>query len=115
MSLAGGYDSIVHRVLDILEIVELIFSFMDKRSNISNAQVCRKWSNQALNFLWREGFDLFRLFSILSPFAWAWSKVGTTVGKFILLINALRDSDGLSSGQGQNQPNNSIRMSGVKR
>lgn len=67
MALPRGYDSVVCRVLEIPEILELIFSFVDERSNTANALVCKKWFDQALNLVWRDVSDLSRLFKILSP------------------------------------------------
>lgn len=55
------------RVLEIPEIVELIFSFLDDESNANNAAVCRRWSELALNILWREVKGVHRLFSLLAP------------------------------------------------
>lgn len=55
------------RVLDIPEILELIFTFLDAETNTVNALVCRKWSELALNNVWRDVSDLRRLFSLLAP------------------------------------------------
>ena len=63
------------RVLEIPEIVELIFSFLDEKSNTNNAIVCRKWSDIALNILWRDVRDIRRLFSLLAPLRLVLSRV----------------------------------------
>ncbi|KAJ7637620.1 hypothetical protein DFH06DRAFT_1054123 [Mycena polygramma] len=55
------------RVLDIPELLDMIFSFLDDPSNASNASVCKRWSDIALDKLWRELDDLHRLFGILKP------------------------------------------------
>ncbi len=57
----------MRRVLEIPEIVELIFSFLDKHSNAINAMVCKKWSELALNILWREVEVPSRLFGKFAP------------------------------------------------
>jgi hypothetical protein len=55
------------RVLDIPELLDMVFGFLDDRSNASNASVCKRWSEIALDSLWRELDDLGRLFGILKP------------------------------------------------
>ena len=55
------------RVLEIPEILELIFSFLDAETNAVNALVCRKWSELALNNVWRDVSEIRRLFSLLAP------------------------------------------------
>ncbi|KAJ6577212.1 hypothetical protein B0H19DRAFT_932930 [Mycena capillaripes] len=45
----------------------MIFSFLDDPSNASNASVCKRWSEIALDTLWRELDDLHRLLGILKP------------------------------------------------
>ncbi|KAI0942577.1 hypothetical protein AcW1_003169 [Taiwanofungus camphoratus] len=42
MALSFGYESTLHRVLEIPEIVELIFAFMDEKDNANNACVCKR-------------------------------------------------------------------------
>ncbi|THH29010.1 hypothetical protein EUX98_g5183 [Antrodiella citrinella] len=66
-TLANGSTLASHKVFQIPEIVELILSFLDDASNASNARVCKKWSDIALNLLWREVPDIQPLFEILSP------------------------------------------------
>lgn len=63
-ALLGGPQQ---RVLEIPEILELIFSFLDVEANVTNALVCRKWSDIALNNVWRDVSDVRRLFSLLAP------------------------------------------------
>lgn len=65
MSLYGLTPS--QRVLEIPEIVELIFSFLDAASNANNAVVCKRWSELALNIVWRDVTDVRRLFNVLAP------------------------------------------------
>lgn len=65
MSLYGSTTQ--QRVLEIPEILELIFSFLDDESNARNAAVCKRWSELALNTIWRDVSDVRRLFSILAP------------------------------------------------
>ncbi|KZT05707.1 uncharacterized protein LAESUDRAFT_655083 [Laetiporus sulphureus 93-53] len=62
-----GYDSTIRRVLDIPEIIELIFSFLEKRNNVVNACVCKRWSEIALDAVWRDVDNLNVLFSLLAP------------------------------------------------
>ena len=57
----------MHRVLSIVELLDSIFAFVDKQSNINNACVCKQWSEICLATLWRDVDDLYRLFRILSP------------------------------------------------
>lgn len=57
----------MHRVLAIPELLDMVFRFLDDGSNTSNARVCRQWSEIALDTLWREVNDLYRLFGLLAP------------------------------------------------
>ncbi|KAJ7127121.1 hypothetical protein C8R44DRAFT_874200 [Mycena epipterygia] len=57
----------INRVLDIPELLDMIFGFLDDPSNAANASVCKRWSEIALDTLWREVDDLHRLFAILGP------------------------------------------------
>ncbi|KAI0701096.1 hypothetical protein BC835DRAFT_1265508 [Cytidiella melzeri] len=61
------YRNALNRVLEISEILELIFSFLDKDSHINTVVVCKKWSEIAMNIIWREVDDPRRLLSLLSP------------------------------------------------
>lgn len=56
-----------HRALGIPELLYTIFRYMDNPCNASNARVCRKWSEIALDTLWRSVDDLNRLFGLLVP------------------------------------------------
>ncbi|KAH9934609.1 hypothetical protein B0H21DRAFT_699332 [Amylocystis lapponica] len=68
MATPPGFGSTMHRVLQIPEIVGLIFSHMDDRDNARNACVCKRWSDIALDTLWSNlDRDLRRLFSLLAP------------------------------------------------
>lgn len=57
----------MYRVLCIPELLDMIFRFLDDASNASNARVCRQWSEIALDTLWRDVDDLYRLFGLLAP------------------------------------------------
>jgi F-box-like len=59
--------STMHRVLGIPELLDMVFRFLDDASNASNARVCRQWSEIALDMLWRDVNDLYRLFGLLAP------------------------------------------------
>ncbi|KZT64518.1 hypothetical protein DAEQUDRAFT_698588 [Daedalea quercina L-15889] len=65
--MAAGYESTIRRVLDIPEIVELIFSFLDKKDNVNNACVCKRWSGIALDSVWRSVDDTTQLLRLLAP------------------------------------------------
>ncbi|KAJ7284598.1 hypothetical protein C8J57DRAFT_1119522 [Mycena rebaudengoi] len=82
-----------HRALAIPELLDMIFSFLDDPSNASNASVCKRWSEIALDTLWRGVDDLHRLFSILgalkrigdeedSPYAFTASPDATDWARF---------------------------------
>ncbi|KAI5999148.1 hypothetical protein EDD15DRAFT_2160959 [Pisolithus albus] len=58
---------LANRIFHIPELLHLIFSFLDKKSNVSNACVCKFWSDIALDTVWKEVDDLIHLFSILQP------------------------------------------------
>jgi hypothetical protein len=57
----------MHRVLGIPELLDMIFSFLKSPSNAVNARVCKRWSEIALDLLWRDVDDLHRLFGTLAP------------------------------------------------
>ena len=63
----ASYESTTSRVLGIPEILEIIFSFMDEEDNKRNACVCKRWSDIALNHLWKEMYGLGQLFRLLGP------------------------------------------------
>lgn len=43
----------MHRVLAIQEILLNVFGFLGQGSNANNAQVCRQWSDIALDAAWK--------------------------------------------------------------
>ncbi|KAF8637721.1 hypothetical protein AX17_002624 [Amanita inopinata Kibby_2008] len=57
----------MQRVLCIPELLDMIFSYLDLSSNATNARVCKRWSDVALDTLWREVEDIYRLCSLLAP------------------------------------------------
>ncbi|KAI0738351.1 hypothetical protein C8Q80DRAFT_1347940 [Daedaleopsis nitida] len=61
------YGTITQRVLNIPELLELIFSFLEVSDNARNARVCKSWTEVALDLLWREVDHLPRLLRILAP------------------------------------------------
>jgi hypothetical protein len=62
-----GYESIAHRVLSIPELLQSIFNFGSRASNVSNALVCRTWREPALDQIWHEVDDIYYLLQLLSP------------------------------------------------
>lgn len=62
-----AYETTTQRVLDIPEIIELIMSFLDKRDNIQNACVCKRWCEIALDCVWRSVEDITQLLRLLAP------------------------------------------------
>lgn len=56
-----------HRIFSIPELLCMIFKSMRDVDNVKNAQVCKLWSDIALDALWSDTQDLHRLFNILSP------------------------------------------------
>ena len=65
-TLDSGLIKPVHPVLTIPELLDPVFSFLDHRSNGTNACVCKAWSSVALSVLWFD-VDLWRLVSLLVP------------------------------------------------
>ena len=63
-----GYASTANRVLAIPELLQIIFSFGTRASNVSNALVCRGWREPALDHVWREVDDMYYLLQLLAPF-----------------------------------------------
>ncbi|KAJ7707801.1 hypothetical protein B0H17DRAFT_1192234 [Mycena rosella] len=55
------------RVLEIPELLHMIFGFLGDPSNAANACVCKRWNSIALDTLWSEVEDLHRLFGLLGP------------------------------------------------
>ena len=62
-----AYENTTQRVLDIPEIIELIMSFLDKKDNIQNACVCKRWCEIALDCVWRNADDITQLLRLLAP------------------------------------------------
>jgi hypothetical protein len=62
------YRSTAHRVLAIPELLQIIFNFGTRASNVSNALVCRGWRELALDNVWREVDDIYYLLQLLVPF-----------------------------------------------
>jgi hypothetical protein len=63
-----AYRSTAHRVLSIPELLQIIFSFGTRASNVSNALVCQGWREPALDNIWREVDDIYYLLQLLAPF-----------------------------------------------
>jgi hypothetical protein len=63
-----GYRSTAHRVLAIPELLQIIFNFGTRASNVSNALVCQGWREPALDNVWREVDDIYYLLQLLAPF-----------------------------------------------
>lgn len=65
-----GSQSAAHRVLDIPELLDLVFRLLDHESNLNNACVSHHWTDIALNNLWRRvdsAPQVIHLFSKLAP------------------------------------------------
>lgn len=58
---------VAHRILFIPELLVVIFSFLDRGTNVTNAQVCKRWSEIALDLVWKEVDNLLGLFDLLQP------------------------------------------------
>lgn len=58
-------NSAADQVLSINELLSLVFSFMSQGCNATNARVCKKWCDIALDRLWRKVTDITCLFNIL--------------------------------------------------
>ncbi|KAL4066636.1 hypothetical protein J3A83DRAFT_4097945 [Scleroderma citrinum] len=55
------------RIFYIPELLHLIFGFLNKAHNVSNACVCKLWSEIALDTIWRDVDNMIHLFTILKP------------------------------------------------
>lgn len=55
------------RTLYIPELLHPIFSFLSRKCNVSNACVCKLWSEIALDVIWSEVDGLVPLFTALKP------------------------------------------------
>lgn len=63
-------QSATHRVLDIPELLDLVFRLLDHKSNLNNACVSHNWTEIGLNNLWRSvdsSSQIIHLFSKLAP------------------------------------------------
>lgn len=60
-------ETSINRVFDIPELLSKIFELLHEKDNGVNAQVSRKWSEIALDYIWCDVKDLYRLFTILAP------------------------------------------------
>lgn len=97
------------RVLFIPELLDLIFNFLDKRTNVTNACVCKRWSDVALDVVWKEVDDLLRLFRLLKPilhqedsfeYYVSCPRVSYLAANSFLLDSALRRSQKPTTGPG---------------
>ncbi|KAF4598170.1 hypothetical protein EYR38_006566 [Pleurotus pulmonarius] len=59
--------SSVQRALAIPELLSSICQLLGPKDILSNACVCKKWSNVALDVLWKEVDDIHNLLSLLAP------------------------------------------------
>ncbi|KAG1772489.1 hypothetical protein EV702DRAFT_1033633 [Suillus placidus] len=57
-----------HRVLFIPELLGIILGFVGEDDYVSNARVCKQWSEVTLDIIWREVDDLSRLLTLLRPY-----------------------------------------------
>lgn len=57
----------MHRVLSIPELLDIVFTYLDREFNANNASVCKQWCEVALTALWTDVDDLHRLISLLVP------------------------------------------------
>lgn len=56
-----------HAALLIPELLQNIFSFVDRNDNVSNACVCKQWSEIALDLVWREVENIPQFLTLLRP------------------------------------------------
>lgn len=97
------------RVLCIPELLDIIFGMLDRTSNATNAQVCKRWSSRALDALWREVDDLHRLFSVLAPL-----KRYTSTG-FVRFVPLFWSESSLSLAQDFEEPPDADRWKEFER
>ncbi|KAH9474987.1 hypothetical protein JR316_0012086 [Psilocybe cubensis] len=74
--MSGHERTVMHRVLNIPELLDMVFSFLEPPSNAVNARVCRRWSEIALDALWKDVRDLELLFGLLAPLRISGGKDG---------------------------------------
>ncbi|KIJ12828.1 hypothetical protein PAXINDRAFT_82284 [Paxillus involutus ATCC 200175] len=60
-------ELLAQRVFFIPELVDIIFNFLDRKTNVTNALVCKQWSRIASDVIWKEVDNLIQLFSHLKP------------------------------------------------
>ncbi len=58
-------SSVIQRALHPLDILTLLFDFCSNGTLASLARVCRSWSNEALQHLWRQLEDPLPLLQLL--------------------------------------------------
>lgn len=68
--------SAADQVLCINELLDLTFSFMSSGCKTTNARVCKKWCDIALDSVWRKVTDVTDLLEILAPLTTSGYKVG---------------------------------------
>lgn len=57
----------MHSILELPELLSLIFTHLDRASNVANALVCKRWSQVALDRIWYDMNSLTPLLRILAP------------------------------------------------
>ncbi|EIM81036.1 uncharacterized protein STEHIDRAFT_172087 [Stereum hirsutum FP-91666 SS1] len=56
----------MHKALTLSEILNLIFAFLPRSANATNARVCKTWSDSALDDVWYEIPDVSKAFQALA-------------------------------------------------
>lgn len=56
----------MHKALTLSEILNLIFAFLPRSANATNARVCKTWSDSALDDVWYEIPDVSKVFQALA-------------------------------------------------
>lgn len=82
-----GYSSVTTRVLEIPEIIEQILSYLENDEKLRVAPVCKRWSDIALNLVWRRVDDIIHLLRGLAPMV---PKERRYVSSFLRVISRLR-------------------------
>ncbi|KAI0313148.1 hypothetical protein OF83DRAFT_1086528 [Amylostereum chailletii] len=57
----------MHKILTTHELLDAIFTYLDRESNVVNAQVCSAWLEPALDRIWAEVDTPCQLFRLLAP------------------------------------------------
>ncbi|KAI0311534.1 hypothetical protein OF83DRAFT_1150511 [Amylostereum chailletii] len=60
-------DAAAHRVLSTLELLDIIFSYSDRKTNAANARVSSAWTGVARDYIWRVVDRPCQLFRLLAP------------------------------------------------